>query len=54
MKGRQTRPEARNLATHPVHLGPGDYAINPPGIWHTADIADAASALFRGSEYQPR
>jgi len=20
-----------------VTLGPGDYAINPPGVWHTAD-----------------
>jgi uncharacterized cupin superfamily protein len=29
-----------------VTLGPGDYAINPPGVWHTADIAESATALF--------
>lgn len=41
-----------------VTLGAGDYAINPPGVWHTADIADAATALFitagLGTEHRPR
>jgi quercetin dioxygenase-like cupin family protein len=32
--------------TASVTLGPGDYAINPPGVWHTADIAGEASCLF--------
>lgn len=27
-------------------LKPGDYAINPPGVWHTANVAGEASALF--------
>ncbi|MFC4254083.1 cupin domain-containing protein [Altererythrobacter xixiisoli] len=27
-------------------LGPGQYAINPPGVWHTADVADFAEAIF--------
>lgn len=27
-------------------IGAGEYAINPPGVWHTADIAGAATALF--------
>ncbi len=27
-------------------LGPGEYAINPPGVWHTADVAGEATALF--------
>lgn len=29
-------------------LSKGEYAINPPGVWHTADIADGseAEALF--------
>jgi mannose-6-phosphate isomerase-like protein (cupin superfamily) len=39
-------------------LGPGDYAINPPGVWHTADIAGEARALFitagLGTENRPR
>lgn len=27
-------------------LEPGEYAINPPGVWHTADVDDAATAVF--------
>jgi mannose-6-phosphate isomerase-like protein (cupin superfamily) len=41
-----------------VTLGPGDYAINPPGIWHTADIEGEATALFitsgLGTIHRPR
>lgn len=29
-----------------VTLNAGDYAINPPGTWHTADIEGHAKALF--------
>jgi quercetin dioxygenase-like cupin family protein len=29
-----------------ITLGPGDYAINPRGVWHTADVSGAATALF--------
>lgn len=29
-----------------VTLAPGEYAINPPGAWHTADVDGEASALF--------
>lgn len=27
-------------------LGPGEYAVNPSGVWHTADIGRETSALF--------
>lgn len=41
-----------------VGLAPGDYAINPPGTWHTADIAGEATALFItagvGTQHRPR
>ena len=41
-----------------VTIGPGDYAINPPGAWHTADIEGEATALFitagRGTQHRPR
>jgi mannose-6-phosphate isomerase-like protein (cupin superfamily) len=41
-----------------VTLEPGDYAINPPGVWHTADVAGEATALFitagQGTENRPR
>lgn len=36
-------------SAHAVTLNPGEYAINPPGVWHTADIAPGdgpATALF--------
>lgn len=41
-----------------VRLGPGDYAINPPGVWHTADVEHPASAIFitagEGTQHRPR
>ena len=44
--------------TQQVTIGAGEYAINPPGVWHTADIAGAATALFitagAGTENRPR
>jgi hypothetical protein len=32
--------------TAAVTLAAGEYAINPTGVWHTADIAGEATALF--------
>lgn len=29
-----------------IALAAGDRAINPAGVWHTADVADQASLLF--------
>jgi quercetin dioxygenase-like cupin family protein len=41
-----------------VALAEGEYAINPPGAWHTADVEGAATALFitagQGTEHRPR
>lgn len=41
-----------------VTIAAGEYAINPPGVWHTADIDDEATALFitagMGTEGRPR
>ena len=41
-----------------VVLAPGDYAINPPGAWHTADVDGEATALFItagwGTQHRPR
>jgi quercetin dioxygenase-like cupin family protein len=41
-----------------VELKSGDYAINPPGIWHTADVSGSATALFitvgEGTAHRPR
>ena len=39
-------------------LGPGEYAINPPGAWHTADAEEPVVALFitagKGTTHRPR
>jgi quercetin dioxygenase-like cupin family protein len=44
--------------TESVALIAGDYAINPRGVWHTADVAGHATALFItagvGTEHRPR
>lgn len=36
----------------------GEYAINPPGVWHTADISEPATAFFvtpgEGTQGRPR
>ena len=41
-----------------IELGPGDYAINGPGVWHTADCEGPVTALFitagKGTEHRPR
>lgn len=43
---------------HRVTLRAGDYVINPRGVWHTADVASHATALFItagvGTEHRPR
>lgn len=36
IEGREVRT---TLRTH-------EYAINPPGVWHTADVSTSATALF--------
>ncbi|MEO6152398.1 MAG: cupin [Croceibacterium sp.] len=39
-------------------LAAGEYAINPPGVWHTADVSQEASGLFitagAGTQNRPR
>jgi quercetin dioxygenase-like cupin family protein len=39
-------------------LGPGEYAINPPGTWHTADAEGPVVALFitagKDTTHRPR
>lgn len=39
-------------------LRKGEYAINEPGVWHTADVSGQATAVFItagiGTEHRPR
>lgn len=39
----QEYPDAR---TARVTLHAGEYAINAPGVWHTADVSGEATAVF--------
>ena len=50
------RPDGSKQRSY--ELGPGDYAINPPGAWHTADADEPWSSLFitagKDTAHQPR
>ncbi len=41
-----------------VALAAGEYAINPPGVWHIADVEEQATAIFitagEGTQHRPR
>ncbi len=41
-----------------IELRPGHYAINPAGVWHTADVPEQAEAVFitagEGTAHRPR
>lgn len=51
----QERPDGSSGS---VTLGPGQYAINDPGTWHTADVEREATVLFitagMGTQIRPR
>ena len=44
--------------TGSVVIGVGQYSVNEPGTWHTADVDAPATALFitagKGTEIRPR
>lgn len=50
--------EMADGSTAAVTLTAGEYAVNSPGCWHTADIEAKASALFitagEGTQHRPR
>jgi quercetin dioxygenase-like cupin family protein len=50
--------EHQDGAKQSVVLGPGEYAINEGGTWHTADVTGEATALFitagAGTQHRPR
>lgn len=41
-----------------LRIAAGEYAINPPGVWHTADVEGEARAIFitagEGTQHRPR
>ncbi len=50
--------EKADGTTATVALAPGEYVVNEPGTWHTADVDGSATALFitagMGTEHRPR
>ena len=50
--------ELPNGGRETYELGPGEYAINPRGAWHTADADEPVVALFitagKGTTHRPR
>lgn len=50
--------EMSDKSEHKITLTKGEYAINPPGVWHTADVEGSATALFitagEGTEHRER
>ncbi|MFC0206190.1 cupin domain-containing protein [Novosphingobium soli] len=50
--------EGRDGSLHSETIGPGQYLINPAGVWHTANVPQAATALFitagEGTQDRPR
>lgn len=50
--------EAADGARTTVVLRPGEFAVNEPGVWHTADVAGTATAVFitagAGTQHRPR
>ncbi len=50
--------EAPDGSTRETKLSPGNYGINAPGVWHTADVEGEATALFitpgLGTEHRMR
>ncbi len=56
--GRLTLIQERDGVETRLALGPGEYAINPPGVWHTADADAVVTAVFvttgLGTQNRPR
>ena len=46
VEGRITLRQEIDGGDRTVVLEAGQAVVNPPGVWHTADVADRATALF--------
>jgi len=56
--GRITLHQEIDGQVHTAHLSAGEAIINPPGVWHTADVERPTTAVFitagMGTEVRPR
>ena len=46
IKGEMDLIQKRDGVVQTIQLKPGEYAINEPGVWHTADVSSSCTALF--------
>ena len=50
--------DGKNAGLQTIVLREGEYAVNPKGVWHTADCNATCSAIFitpgRGTQHKPR
>ncbi|HLH45838.1 MAG TPA: cupin [Acidimicrobiales bacterium] len=58
LSGRATLIQDIDGRDERIELGPAQAAINPKGVWHTADVHEPGRALYitpgRGTEHRPR
>ena len=58
LSGRVDLVQEVDGAERRIELRPGQAAINPPGVWHTADVHEPGVGLFitpgAGTEHKPR
>jgi mannose-6-phosphate isomerase-like protein (cupin superfamily) len=58
LEGRLTLVQEIDGTERRVVLTPYQGAINPPGVWHTADVAEATTAIFitagEGTQHRER
>jgi mannose-6-phosphate isomerase-like protein (cupin superfamily) len=58
LSGRMTVIKEVGGGTEPVELGPCEAMINPPGVWHTADVHEPVRFMTitpgMGTEHRPR
>jgi mannose-6-phosphate isomerase-like protein (cupin superfamily) len=58
LAGRITLHQEIDGKVRTVTLGPNEAIVNPPGVWHTADVDGEATALFvtagEGTQNRPR
>lgn len=58
ISGRITLVQEIDGSKRYIELSPGEAAINPRGVWHSADVHEASRVLFvtpgLGTEHRPR
>lgn len=58
ISGRATLVQEIDGAERRIELGPGDAALNPAGVWHTADVHEPLTAIYitpcPGTDHRPR